>query len=158
VCPSHTADTSWQAGSSCGRVDHKHCPWFWVWSSQQIASFSPTCLLSKSAGVDNWTRCTSYRVSNILCHLPISFQPYAKSNETSGPLFNAVSDEWNAWVVNRKPHPCIVSSISRKKLNSVAWVRERTIPTVGEVSAKRLRIEVVAWSACRIPTTVLSVF
>jgi hypothetical protein len=46
-----------------------------------------------------------------------------------------------------------------KKLNSVALVRERTIPTerpplVGEVSANFLRIESVALSAQRIPTVV----
>jgi hypothetical protein len=47
--------------------------------------------------------------------------------------------------------------------NSVALVRERTIPTahpslVGEVSANFLRIEGVAWSARRIPTAVISIF
>jgi hypothetical protein len=46
-----------------------------------------------------------------------------------------------------------------KKLNSVALVRKRAIPTerpslVGEVSANFLRIEGVAWSAQRIPTAV----
>jgi hypothetical protein len=45
------------------------------------------------------------------------------------------------------------------KLNSVALVRKRTIPTeqpplVGEVSANFLRIKGVAWSAQRIPTAV----
>jgi hypothetical protein len=49
------------------------------------------------------------------------------------------------------------------KLNSVALVRERPIPTerpplVGEVSANVLRIEGVAWSVRRIPTSVISVF
>ena len=49
-------------------------------------------------------------------------------------------------------------------LNSVALVRERTIPTerpppVGEVSANFLRIEGITWSAQRFPTAVLiSVF
>jgi hypothetical protein len=47
----------------------------------------------------------------------------------------------------------------KKKLNSVAVVRKRTIPTkrpplVGEVSANSLRVEGVAWSAERIPTAV----
>jgi hypothetical protein len=46
--------------------------------------------------------------------------------------------------------------------NSVALVRERTIPTerpplVGEVSANFLRIDGVPWSARRIPTAVISV-
>jgi hypothetical protein len=50
-----------------------------------------------------------------------------------------------------------------KKLNSVALVRERTIPTgrpplVGEVSANFWGIEDVAWSAQRIPTVVNLVF
>jgi hypothetical protein len=45
------------------------------------------------------------------------------------------------------------------KLNPVALVHERTIPTerpplVGEVSANFLRIEGVAWSAQRIPTVI----
>jgi hypothetical protein len=45
------------------------------------------------------------------------------------------------------------------KLNSVAVVRKRTIPTkrpqlVGEVNANFLRVEGVAWSAQRIPTAV----
>jgi hypothetical protein len=45
------------------------------------------------------------------------------------------------------------------ELNSVALVRERTIPTerpspVGEVSANFLGIEGVAWSAQRIPMVV----
>jgi hypothetical protein len=45
------------------------------------------------------------------------------------------------------------------KLNSVALVRKRTIPTerpplVGEVSANFLRVEGVAWSVQRIPTAV----
>jgi hypothetical protein len=50
-------------------------------------------------------------------------------------------------------------SSKTKKQNSVALVRELTIPTerpplVGEVSANFLRIEGVAWSAQRIPTVV----
>jgi hypothetical protein len=50
-------------------------------------------------------------------------------------------------------------TINLAKLNSVALVRKRTIPTerpppVGEVSANFLRIEGVAWSEQRIPTTV----
>jgi hypothetical protein len=45
------------------------------------------------------------------------------------------------------------------KLNSVAVVRKRTIPTerpplVSEVSAKLLRVDGVVWSAQRIPTAV----
>jgi hypothetical protein len=51
---------------------------------------------------------------------------------------------------------CVISVI---ELNSVALVRERTIPTerpplVGEVSVNFLRIEGVTWSAQRIPTVV----
>jgi hypothetical protein len=47
----------------------------------------------------------------------------------------------------------------KSKLNSVAWIRERTIPIerpplVGEVSASFLRIVVATWSSWRIPTTV----
>jgi hypothetical protein len=47
--------------------------------------------------------------------------------------------------------------------NSVAWVRERTIPTkrpqlVGEVSANFLRIDGATRSAWRIPTAVFSAF
>jgi hypothetical protein len=47
--------------------------------------------------------------------------------------------------------------------NSVAFVRERTIPTerpplVGEVSANFYGQRGVAWSAQRIPTAVFSVF
>jgi hypothetical protein len=50
-------------------------------------------------------------------------------------------------------------SLYALKLNSVALVRERTIPTerppfVGEVSVNFLRIEGFAWSAQRIPTVV----
>jgi hypothetical protein len=49
------------------------------------------------------------------------------------------------------------------KLNSMAWVRDRTIPTerptlVGEVIANFLRIGDATWSAWRIPTAVFSVF
>jgi hypothetical protein len=49
------------------------------------------------------------------------------------------------------------------KLNSMVWVRERTIPTerpslVGEVIANFLRIEDAKWSAWRIPTAVFSIF
>jgi hypothetical protein len=48
---------------------------------------------------------------------------------------------------------------SKLKLNSVAVVRKRTIPTerpplVGEVSANLLRVDGSAWSAQRIPTAV----
>jgi hypothetical protein len=48
---------------------------------------------------------------------------------------------------------------SYPKLNSMALVRKRTIPTerpplVGEASANFLRVEGVAWSAQRIPTAV----
>jgi hypothetical protein len=47
----------------------------------------------------------------------------------------------------------------KKKLNSVVFVRKRTIPTerpplVGEVSANFLRQDGVAWSAQRIPMAV----
>jgi hypothetical protein len=50
-----------------------------------------------------------------------------------------------------------------QKLNSMVWVRERTIPTerpplVGEVIAKCWRIEAATWSAWRIFTAVFSVF
>jgi hypothetical protein len=50
-----------------------------------------------------------------------------------------------------------------KKLSSMAWVRERTIPNerpplVGEVNANFVRIDGVVWSARRIPTAVFSVF
>jgi hypothetical protein len=63
-------------------------------------------------------------------------------------------------------HPRIyVLSCTRTvhKLNSVVWVRERTIPTewpplVGEVIANFLRIEGATWSAWRIPTAIFSVF
>jgi hypothetical protein len=53
--------------------------------------------------------------------------------------------------------------IKKLKLNSMVWVRERTIPTerppiVGEVIANFLRIEGATWSAWRIPTAVFSVF
>jgi hypothetical protein len=52
---------------------------------------------------------------------------------------------------------------SYRKLNSMVWVRERTIPTellplVGEVIANFLRIEGATWSSWRIPTAVFSVF
>jgi hypothetical protein len=52
---------------------------------------------------------------------------------------------------------------TKTKLNSVAWVRKRTIPTkrpplVGEVSAKFLQIEGTTWSAWRIPTAIFSAF
>jgi hypothetical protein len=48
---------------------------------------------------------------------------------------------------------------TKRKLNSVAVVRKRTIPTqrpplVGEVSANLLRVEGVGWSAQRNPTAV----
>jgi hypothetical protein len=54
---------------------------------------------------------------------------------------------------------CKVTAVPKFKLNFVALVRERTIPTerpplVGEVNANFLRIEGVAWSAQRIPTVV----
>jgi hypothetical protein len=57
----------------------------------------------------------------------------------------------------------VTSQKLKLKLNSVALVREETIPTerppiVGEVSANFLRIEGVAWSARRIPTAVFSDF
>jgi hypothetical protein len=50
-----------------------------------------------------------------------------------------------------------------KKLNSMVWVRERTIPTerpplVSEVIDNFLRIEDATWSAWRIPTAVFSLF
>jgi hypothetical protein len=53
----------------------------------------------------------------------------------------------------------IASGPTKLKLNSVALVRKRTIPTdrlphVGEVSTNFLRIEGVAWSMQRISTTV----
>jgi hypothetical protein len=53
--------------------------------------------------------------------------------------------------------------LKKKLINSMVWVRERTIPTertppVGEVIANFLRIEGATWSAWRIPTAVLSVF
>jgi hypothetical protein len=49
------------------------------------------------------------------------------------------------------------------KLDSVALVRKRTIPTerqplAGEVIANFLRIEGATWSSWRIPTAVFSVF
>jgi hypothetical protein len=54
------------------------------------------------------------------------------------------------------------SHLSKLKLNSMVWVRERTIPTerpplVGEVIANFLWIEGATWS-WRIPTAVFSVF
>jgi hypothetical protein len=60
---------------------------------------------------------------------------------------------------SRFPH----EFITKEKLNSVASVRERTIPTeppplVGEVSVNLLWIEAVTWSARFIPTAVFSVF
>jgi hypothetical protein len=60
-------------------------------------------------------------------------------------------------------HSNIMCNFCRlKKLNSVAWVRERTIPTerpplVGEVSVNFFRIQSAAWSAWRIPPAVISV-
>jgi hypothetical protein len=59
--------------------------------------------------------------------------------------------------------PLAYRLVSKLKLNSVVWVRERTIPTerpplVGEVIANFLRIEAATWSAWRIPTAVFSVF
>jgi hypothetical protein len=52
------------------------------------------------------------------------------------------------------------NSLFTKKLNSVALVHERPIPTegpqlVGELSANFLGIEGVAWSAQRIPTVII---
>jgi hypothetical protein len=52
---------------------------------------------------------------------------------------------------------------NKTKLNSIVWVRGRTIPTerplfVGEVIVNFLRIEGATWSAWRIPTAVFSVF
>jgi hypothetical protein len=52
---------------------------------------------------------------------------------------------------------------TKKKLISVTWVLERTIPTerpplVGKASANFLRIEGATWSAWRIPTAVFSYF
>jgi hypothetical protein len=49
------------------------------------------------------------------------------------------------------------------KKDSVAWVRERTIPTerplfVGKFSVNFLRIEGATWSAWRIPTDVFLAF
>jgi hypothetical protein len=54
-------------------------------------------------------------------------------------------------------------NVKIKKLNSVTWVRKRTVPTerppiVGEVSANFLRVEDATWSALRIPTFVISAF
>jgi hypothetical protein len=51
----------------------------------------------------------------------------------------------------------------KKKLNSMVWVWERTIPTerpplVGEVIANFLRIEGTMWSAWRIPMAVFLIF
>jgi hypothetical protein len=53
----------------------------------------------------------------------------------------------------------VKQNVALTKLNSVALVRKRTIPTdrpplVGEVSANLLRVEGVAWSAQQIPTAV----
>jgi hypothetical protein len=55
------------------------------------------------------------------------------------------------------------TAVTKPKLNSMVWVRERTIPTeqpslIGEVTANFLRIEGATWSAWRIPTAVFSVF
>jgi hypothetical protein len=52
---------------------------------------------------------------------------------------------------------------NRQKIDSVALVLERIIPTerpslVGEYNANFLRIEGVAWSAQRIPMAVFSIF
>jgi hypothetical protein len=63
-----------------------------------------------------------------------------------------VADAWISYL------PVIINETS-----SVAWIRERTIPTerpplVGEVSAKVLQIEVATLSAWRIPTAVFLVF
>jgi hypothetical protein len=57
------------------------------------------------------------------------------------------------------PSLCDFIAKTKKKLNSMALVRKRTIPTerpplVGEVSAKLLRVEGAKWSAQRIPTAV----
>jgi hypothetical protein len=56
---------------------------------------------------------------------------------------------------------CLLTSffITKTKVNSVAIVRKRTIPTerpplVGEVSANHLWVEGVAWTEQRIPTAV----
>jgi hypothetical protein len=56
-----------------------------------------------------------------------------------------------------------ISILYKKKLNSMVWVRERTIPTerppiFDEVIANFLRIEGATWSPLRIPTAVFSVF
>jgi hypothetical protein len=53
--------------------------------------------------------------------------------------------------------------IGQLNKNSVAWVREQTIPTerplfVSEVSANILRMEGATWPARRIPTAVFSDF
>jgi hypothetical protein len=58
---------------------------------------------------------------------------------------------------------CRFARLKGKNKNSVTWVRYRTIPTerpplVGEITTNFLRIEGTAWSAWRIPTTVISVF
>jgi hypothetical protein len=60
-------------------------------------------------------------------------------------------------------HECIVNYLHAQYTNSVALVREKTIPTerpplVGEVNAKLLRIESVATSAQRIPYGRILVF
>jgi hypothetical protein len=53
--------------------------------------------------------------------------------------------------------------ISKTRINSVAWVRERTIPPpsdrrLSEKLVPNLRIEGDTWSEWRIPTAVLSDF
>jgi hypothetical protein len=60
-------------------------------------------------------------------------------------------------------HLPLLPMTSLKKLNSMVWVRERTIPTerpplVGEVGANFLRIEGATWSTQRISTALFSVF
>jgi hypothetical protein len=54
-------------------------------------------------------------------------------------------------------------ALKKLQLNSVAWIRERTIPTerpllVYEVTANLLPTEGATWSAWRIPTALLSIF
>jgi hypothetical protein len=57
---------------------------------------------------------------------------------------------------------CLNKYIPKTTLNSMVWVRERTLPTewpplVGEVIANFLGVEGATWLAWQIPTAVFSV-
>jgi hypothetical protein len=96
-------------------------------------------------------------------HRPIrSHSPYTEAFKTDS---SASVKNTGLQMYNVQGIPSVTDLISQlvyaflQKLNSVAVVRKRTIPTerpplVGEASAKLLRVEDVAWSGQRILTAV----